>query len=47
MDAGLRWVVVHLEQYPASQRSKVLHFLDDTATPVHEGEGLRIYRLDP
>ncbi len=47
VDAGLRWIVVHQEDYPPGVRRKVELFLDQTATAVHEGEGLRIYRLDP
>lgn len=47
VDAGLRWIVVHRADYPPTQRRKVEAFLDQTATAVHEGDGLRIYRLDP
>ena len=46
IEAGMRWIVVHQDDYPAAVRKKVEEFLDLTATPVHEGEGLRIYRLD-
>ena len=44
---GLKWVVLHQATYPERQFARTARFLDITATPVYEGEGLRIYRLDP
>lgn len=46
VDMGLRWIVVHEADYPDTQLPKVEQFLDRTATAVHAGDGLRIYRLD-
>lgn len=46
IEAGMRWIVVHQDEYPAAVLQKVAVFLDMTATQVHEGDGLRIYRLD-
>ncbi|MSQ03705.1 MAG: hypothetical protein EXR71_17765 [Myxococcales bacterium] len=46
IDAGMRWIVVHQDEYRAAVRRKIEAFLDLTATPVHQGEGVRIYRLD-
>lgn len=43
---GLRWIVVHQDRLPDARRAPLERFLDLTATPVYEGEGLRIYRLD-
>lgn len=47
VDMGLKWILVHEGDYPASQLPKVERFLDQNATAVHAGDGLRIYRLDP
>lgn len=47
VDMGMRWIVVHKADYPPSQLPKVLRFLDLTAAVTHDGDGLRIYRLDP
>jgi len=44
---GLKWIVMHEASYPSGQFARTARFLDITATPVHDGEGLRIYRLDP
>ena len=44
---GLKWIVMHESDYPDRQFARTARFLDITATPVYEGEGLRIYRLDP
>lgn len=44
--AGLRWIVVHKDDYAAPERAKITRFLDVTATPVHDDARLRIYRLD-
>jgi len=43
---GLRWIVVHQDWLPDGRRAPLEAFLDLTAVPVYEGEGLRIYRLD-
>jgi uncharacterized membrane protein YozB (DUF420 family) len=45
VDAGLRWIVVHKAEYPATQRVKVSMFLDRTATAVYDDAELRVYRL--
>jgi hypothetical protein len=47
LDAGLRWIVLHRDPYPAPQYAKIAHFLDITATPVFADGALRVYRLDP
>ncbi len=47
VDAGLRWIVLHTDAYPASQYPKVVAFLDLTATLHADADGVRIYRLDP
>jgi len=44
---GLKWIVMHETDYPERQFARTARFLDITATPVYQGEGLRIYRLDP
>ncbi len=45
-EQGLRWIVVHLDQYPAPQATKISGFLD-TTTRLHFADGaLRIYELD-
>jgi hypothetical protein len=44
---GLLWIVLHKDKYPESQFARTARFLDITATPVHDEDGLRIYRLDP
>jgi hypothetical protein len=44
---GLRWIVLHEEDYPEATFTRVSLFLDLVATPVHHQQGRRIYRLDP
>jgi len=44
---GLRWIVLHESAYPSGQFARTARFLDIVATPVSEGDGVRIYRLDP
>jgi hypothetical protein len=44
---GLRWIVMHESAYPAGQFARTARLLDIVATPTHQGEGLRIYRLGP
>ncbi|MFZ5481680.1 MAG: hypothetical protein ACOZNI_33260 [Myxococcota bacterium] len=46
VEDGLRWIVVHRDLYPGAQAEKIARFLDLYATPVFDGEGLRVYRLD-
>lgn len=45
--AGLRWIVVHVPEYPAAQLPKMQEFLALTATRVAERDGMWLYRLDP
>ena len=44
---GLRWVVMHQASYPSGQFARTARFLDIVATPVHQGDGVRIYKLEP
>lgn len=44
---GLRWIVMHEASYPTGQFGRTARFLDITTTPVHQGDGVRIYRVDP
>jgi hypothetical protein len=44
---GLRWIVLHKDKYPESQFARTARFLDITAIPVWDKDGIRIYRLDP
>lgn len=43
---GMRWIVVHEDMIPDDRRLVLERFLDRTATAVHDGEGVRIYRID-
>lgn len=45
MDAGLRWVVLHKDRFPASQLEKVSAFLDRAATARYDDERVRVYEL--
>ena len=47
IEDGLKWIVMHEASYPSGQFARTARFLDITATPVHYGEGVRIYRLEP
>lgn len=44
---GMRWVVLHESGYPPVQYQKMAAFLDATATVVAEGDGVRVYELEP
>jgi hypothetical protein len=44
---GLRWIVVHRGEYPATQVPKVLQLLDATATPRWDDGETRVYELEP
>lgn len=43
---GLRWVVLHERFYSAERYARVSQLMDELATPVHDDEGVRVYRLD-
>jgi hypothetical protein len=47
IEDGLKWIVMHEASYPSGQYARTARFLDIAATPVHYGEGVRIYRLEP
>ena len=44
---GLKWIVMHEASYPSGQYARTARFLDIVATAVHDGDGIRIYKLDP
>jgi hypothetical protein len=47
VEDGLKWIVVHESSYPKGGFARTSRFLDIVATPIHDGDGVRIYRLDP
>jgi hypothetical protein len=47
IDNGLKWIVMHEKSYPSGQFARTARFLDITATAFYQGEGLRVYRLEP
>ncbi|MGB0639640.1 MAG: hypothetical protein ACPGTU_09920 [Myxococcota bacterium] len=47
VDDGLKWIVLHESSYPRGGFARTSRFLDMVATPIHQGDGVRIYRLDP
>lgn len=44
---GLRWIAVHVDDYPPAQGAKIVSFMDSMATLVSVRDGVRLYRLDP